>query len=559
MKIYLTKVTIAVTLYLLELCITYNKANASTLFIGPNGSFVKDINSITFIQDKDKLTSNKSSNDSKRSNTEAKNTDKINSADTLQSAKELQEKFGVDDISLEEQLANSSDSNQQSLDIDSFNTEMETSGEISDLIEDIDAEEINRDIRDRYYGLVEDEEISLLESNQLTKEILENELATDSSSKNLLKENNELTKSLIAPDGDHNTNTSNNADASLEAELVQNSSKGIFLGILLGGGAIALLTVKSLKSSEDKGILGFIFNMFRKPPIPDKSIELHSKAFKKLSSLGKKLERIDNDSFLSEEFTLYTQLKNKVNQGYRQRESICLSIKYLEIGILAQSSFLRLEQTELRYRSIKQQSFYNFVAENITDNVDKDVFQRKVEEKLIEITPLINTEEGKNALKSYYDEVNKISQYDLGLKLLSLFKKYQLTDFTILRRVSDIVEKSTAESLLVDDNLKIVVLENYETLKKLAPIIEMDESEITTQFFTKVLQYLSLGRKHEKAFQNFQSLIKVLRKWEKPYDSLKIIRQQYSDSEYSLPKEFYQEVPGLKIYKKYQEYLEKNK
>lgn len=570
MKIYLTRVTIAVILYLLELSITYNKANASTLFIGPNGSFVEDINSLSIYQKKifqdNTDTQNKKLNDLKRRNTKQKNAAKTNSEDVLKSAKDLQEQFGTDNAFLGEQPTNNQSAIQQSIDIESVNTglinpKLESSEQIDDLLEDIDADKINGDIRDRYYGLVEDEEISLLESNQLTKEILENELSTDSTPQNTLKENNELTRQLVAPDSETNSNinSSNKSEEDLQNELIQNSSKGIFLGMLLGGGAIALLTVKSLKSSEDKGIFGFIFNLFSKPKVPDRAIELHNKHFKKLSNLDKKLQKIDSDSFLSQEFVLYIQLKSKINQGYKQRELICLSIRYLEIGILAQSSFLRLEQTELRYRSSKQQSFYNFVAENITDDIDKEVFRRKIEDKLTEITPLINTEEGKNALRSYFQEVSEISQYDLGLKLLSLFKKYQLTDFTILRRVSDIVEQSTAENLLVDDNLKLVVLENYETLKKLAPIIEMDESEITTQFFTKILQYLSLGRKHEKAFQNFQSLIKVLKQWKTPYDSLTVIRQEYSDSEYSLPKEFRQEIPGLSIYKKYQEYLEKNK
>ena len=155
--------------------------------------------------------------------------------------------------------------------------------------------------------------------------------------------------------------------------------------------------------------------------------------------------------------------------------------------------------------------------------------------------------------------MKKISQHDLGLKLLSLFKKYQLADFTILRKIAEIVEQSTAHSLLTDDSLNIVVLQNYDTLKKVAPIIEIKKADIQPKFFTKVLQYLGLARRHEKSYQEFQDLIKLLTQWQQPADSLKVIRQQYANGEYQLPKDFYREIPGLNIYKKYEEYLNKKK
>ena len=557
MRIYLTKFTVAIAIQVLGLGIAYNQAKASTLFIGPNGSFVQDIDYIHLITNRNLVQQaielqQKPDNNLKRRQVKEKAL--INESNDIEAAKRLQKQLVNSNITKIQQSQGS-----KNVTPESFNAQSKTTKEIKELIKDIDAETINQDINDRYYGLVEDEEIGLVESNQLTKDLLENEANANAYTENILQENAELTQTLINSDQQETIDFLNTPEQNVKKELIQNSAKGIFLGLLLGGGAISLLALNGFKSAENRGIFGFISSLFGKTQIPDKAKELHNKTFKKAFSLGKKLERMDDEKFTSQEFILYLQLRNKINQGYRQKEPICLSIKYLEVGILAQSSFLRLEQTELRYRSRKQQDFYNFIAENITDDVDKKVFRDRIQDKLVEVTPKINTEEGKNALQSYYSEVSKISQYDLGLKLLSLFKKYQLTDFTILRRVSDIVEQASAESLMTDDNLKLVVLENYETLKKLAPIMEMDETEIKPQFFAKVLQYLALGRRHEKSFQEFQSLIKVLKQWETPYDSLKVIRQQYSNKEYSLPKEFYKEIPGLDIYRKYQEYLEKHR
>ena len=202
---------------------------------------------------------------------------------------------------------------------------------------------------------------------------------------------------------------------------------------------------------------------------------------------------------------------------------------------------------------------YQFVADNITDNVDKDAFRDRVKRKLSEILPLVNSEQGRNALKSYVQEVEKISQHDLGLKLLSLFKEYELDDFTILRTISNLVEQVKAQDILTDKNLMILVLGNYEMLEKIAPVLGIAVENVKPAFFTKILQYMGLVRRYENAEMHFQSLVKTIRQWQKPFNSLKIIRQQYYNSEYHLPKGFYQEIPGLNIYHKYKSYLSLHK
>lgn len=67
---------------------------------------------------------------------------------------------------------------------------------------------------------------------------------------------------------------------------------------------------------------------------------------------------------------------------------------------------------------------------------------------------------------------------------------------------------------------------------------------------------MGLVRRHEKSFQEFQELIKVLKQWQKPYQSLKLIREQYPVHQYRLPKGFTQKIPGLNTYQKYEKYLD---
>lgn len=253
---------------------------------------------------------------------------------------------------------------------------------------------------------------------------------------------------------------------------------------------------------------------------------------------------------------LYIQLRNKVAKGANEYQQISQSIKYLEVAIAASSSYLKIEQTELRYRSRRQQAFYQFVIDNITDDIDKNTFRDRVKNKLNEILPLINSEEGSSALKTYLVEINKISQHDLGLKLLALFKKYQLADFAILRKVSDIVEQINGQDVLLDKNLMAIILDNYDILENLAPIIGIAKENVKPETFIKILQYMGLVRRYEKAFQEFQELIKVLKQLQKPYQSLKLVREQYPAHQYRVPKEFSQKIPGLNTYQKYEKYLD---
>ena len=411
------------------------------------------------------------------------------------------------------------------------------------------ADQINQNIQDRYYGLVEDdgEKVDLFTNSKLTKELIESQeqnLQEGESDQNVQQEvAKENLQGIIEKTGAiENTEVSNQEDNESPPEDIDPK---FFLTIIGVGCLIALPVATTLWKSK-----------FSKPKVPDSIIDLHKKYFRKLLNFGNKATRIDDEKFGKEEFKIYFNLRHKVEAETAGYEKIGQSIKYLEVAIAAQSSYIKLESTELRYRSRKQQAFYEFVTSNITDEIDKDEFRTLVKKKLAEVAPLIASEEGRNALKSYLKEVNKIAEHDLGLKLLALFKKYQLADFTILRKVADIVERVNAQDVISEQNLTVIVLENYDTLKKLAPIIEIAEEDISPETFTKILQFMGLITRHGTAYNKFQDLLKVLRKWQEPSESLKLLREQYSKEKYQLPEEFTASIPGQETYSKYAKYLD---
>ena len=491
MRMHLRKITVAAILSLLELSVSYKKAEAATLCIGRYGSFGRDINLVGFIPQSRSVKQFIDSSNKYPIVLDPRQVEKevlITKIDALASAEPLKEQIEKDYNSFDPRL-------------------IETNSE----------------------------KIALVTANKLIKDLSNN--STDSQAQ---------IESVI-----------DNIDANQNNNLFSKSLTGGFFLLIVGSGFfISIPILNSFSSDKKPGLFGLFGGSFGRPKVPDTAIALCDRYLKKIVNLARKAEQIDDEKFGKKEFVLYIQLRNKVARGINEYQQIGQSIQYLEVAITASSSYLKIEQTELRYRSRKQQAFYQFVIDNITDDIDKFVFRDRVKNKLTEILPLINSEEGSSALKTYLVEINKISQHDLGLRLLALFKKYQLTDFAILRKVSDIVEQINAQDVLSDKNLMIIILENYEVLEKLAPIIGIAKEDIKPKTFTRILQYMGLVRRHEKSFQQFQELIKVLKQWQKPYQSLKQVREQYPVHQYRVPKEFSQQIPGLNIYQKYEKYLD---
>ncbi len=294
---------------------------------------------------------------------------------------------------------------------------------------------------------------------------------------------------------------------------------------------------------------------FGKPKVPGGSVILHNRAFKEITVIGNNAEKINDEKFGNEEFKQLIMFNINVvkeTEGYPELNS---SVELLKAAIIAQKSFLKLESTELRYRSRKQQEFYNYVADNLVEDIDKEAFAEQVKKKQAEVLPLINTEEGKEAIDAYVKEINVLSQYSLGLKLLALFKKYELQDFSILKKVSDVVESLQAKELLSPQDLISSVLEHYEAFEKLAPILGISEAENTAKAYARVLQILGLMNRHGKSYIQFEQLVELLKRWEKTYKNIAMVRQEYTSEQYQIPQEFEADIPGINVYQKYAKYL----
>ncbi len=301
-----------------------------------------------------------------------------------------------------------------------------------------------------------------------------------------------------------------------------------------------------------------IFSKFGKPEIPESAIFLHNREIMDLQVFAKTAETIDNEKFGNPEFLLLVRVKYLLAKGLEAYEGIYDSIKLLQVAIEAKESFISIDQTELRYRGSKQQELYGYVESLLLkqeNQADKTVFRQQVQTKVAELLPQVKTEEGKLALESYTKHLEHLSEHELGLTLLSLFKTYQVGDYSILRTISEMINNLGKKDLQDFKGLVSLVMANYSVFEKLRQIISISDKQSNPDTYARMIQYIALSYRYQQSTVKFEELMVVLRKWYLPYQAIARIRQEYSPSDYQQIKDFSQQLPGLDIYLKYKNWL----
>lgn len=293
-----------------------------------------------------------------------------------------------------------------------------------------------------------------------------------------------------------------------------------------------------------------------KSEVPESVRIIHNGEMLASRVFAKTAQAIDSDKFSGQEFLMFVKMKYCLARGMEEYAGLDQSIKLLQAAIEAKNSYLTLDQTELRYRSSKQQEFYKYIESLlIADYEDKVAFKAKVQEKLIETLPFVKTEEGKIALQAYQTELERLAEYELGLKLLSLFKAYQLADYSILRTISEMVESFREKQTVDYPGLLALVISKYDIFEKLKNIIGVADNKSKPETYARMLQYIALSYRHGKSYAKFAELLQVMRKWYLPYQAILEIRKQYPNSSFLLPKQFSEAIAGVEIYEKYRKAL----
>ena len=332
----------------------------------------------------------------------------------------------------------------------------------------------------------------------------------------------------------------------------------IVTAVIIGGLALfpvisLLLNSKKAANLGKNSFLKKISDRFRKPQILESDKFLHHRNFEKLAQITNQAEDMNAEKFGNTEFMKFFKIKSYITRSIDEYANLDETIDMLEIAIDAQNSFSTIDSAESRYCSSGQQELYKFVNGLLTQNLDPAAFKEQIDRKLQEVLPLLKTAEGKVALEAYVQAVSKISNSSLGIKLLLLFKKYQLDDYSTLRSVSNTIAQLESEDLLNLDSLLLLVMVKYNVFEKLGPIVGVEDKYNRPETYAKMLQYIGLKSRHETSYQKFQEFLLILKRWDVHYQSIVNLRQKYTAQEYRLPKEFNTQIPGLALYEKYKD------
>ncbi len=236
------------------------------------------------------------------------------------------------------------------------------------------------------------------------------------------------------------------------------------------------------------------FALFSKrEDVSESKVFLHNWAMSEIRILGKSAELIDNEKFGKEEFLIFVKIKYKLSKNMGECAGLDESVKLLQLAIDAKDSFITIDQTEFRYRGGKQQDFYLFTDQLLLDYGDTTNFRQTIQVKLADTIPTVKTEEGRTALQNYSQHLDRLSEHQLGLRLLSLFKAYHLADYSILRRISDLIQGLDKYDLCTYTPIINLVKANYSDFEKLQKIINLPSSKSNPETYALMSQVIALG------------------------------------------------------------------
>lgn len=290
--------------------------------------------------------------------------------------------------------------------------------------------------------------------------------------------------------------------------------------------------------------------------IPESTIFLHDRALGEVSKIAPSIERLHDEKFGSPEFILLLDIRSSFLKGIQGYEGLEESSEILKVALEAKDSFLKIEATEFKYRSSNQQKLYEEVFNLLSQNITKQQFQEQVQLSAQNTVPKLKTEEGKNAIEAYSQELKSLaSNHELGLRLLYLFKQSDLADFSVLKKISELVTSFKKEELHNYKQILVEVKLKYELFEKLGHIIKVPEKQNNPDTYAKIIQYIALMNKHQNSYIQFEQLLYQLDKWETPYQTLKTLREEYPKTAYKQPKSFREKIPAFPLYQQYKPWL----
>lgn len=303
----------------------------------------------------------------------------------------------------------------------------------------------------------------------------------------------------------------------------------------------------------DTSLTEKITKLIGKESVPEAIVLAHRKYFREINAKAWHVQRIELNKFDDLDFLAYAQVRLLIDKNLGAFKGLKRVIQFLELALSAAENYLLITQTELQFRSPMQKSIYAFISQILNKTDHKQVITI-INRKILPLVDRIKTEKGRFVLEEYLKAINNVAQYPDGLELLRLFKQATYS-YTVLRIITSLSKTFTKPETYNLTQLTLQIRDNQEVFSNLAQILHIPAEHDNPQSYARMLQFIAFKYRYQREDLDFQQLLKRIRDWERPYQNIVDLRQEYSSQEYTLPKEFKDPIPALEIYEKYKQYL----
>ncbi|EAZ90899.1 hypothetical protein [Crocosphaera chwakensis] len=292
-----------------------------------------------------------------------------------------------------------------------------------------------------------------------------------------------------------------------------------------------------------------------KPKVSETAIFLHNRTLENAKLLAKSAQIVDNNKFSKNEFLLFAKSKFCLESNQAEYDGLNHSIKLFKSAVKAQKSYVIISQIESMCQGIKQKEFYDYVNQQLENFDNSKIFNEKINQKLIEILPQIKTEQGKDKLETYLQEIVRLSEDVFSLQLFSCFNKEQFKEFSVIKSIVEIINSLNETDVISLKTLTCLVMAHYDDFEVLGNLIGVTGKKSSPDTYARIIQYIALEERHKKSYEQFEQLINVMRQWYLLYQAIQDIRDEYPEKDYRKPKDFTKEITGMDLYHKYRNYL----
>lgn len=297
-----------------------------------------------------------------------------------------------------------------------------------------------------------------------------------------------------------------------------------------------------------------IIGSLNRQEIPELALSLHDTELEELNKISPTMKMLDNEQY-NDEFLLYMKIKNKVENNLDEYKSLQTFIKIFTFITKHINYFRVVKRIELDFRGKTQVELYDFVEQQLNLISDPKLFNDIVIEEIDKLLKVIRNEPTKQALLSYKNALDMVTKDEIGLNLLILFKKYNIVDYSIFNIINTVLQKLQKQNLEALKGLVLIVKVHYDELEKLGQLIGIPKSDNQVIAYAKILQYIALSSRYDSLIYRFNQLLEILNNWNKHYQTLMEIREEYPSYKYKVSDSFTESIPGESIYLKYKELL----